>query len=192
MNEQTQPTHDATRGALDEAKAHARDVKEQVQEGTREAMRVVAEKAGERADAAIGTMAHEGKALANALRNAADETQRDGARMVSGPLRSLAGLLERWADRTEQAGPQQWFSDLEDFGRREPLALFGVAAAAGFLGTRALRAGAQTRAAGTPHEAVALDTAPARLGSANEVESTEPMAYGQASDEGLSSEGGRS
>ena len=128
MEEQTQPMRDAARGALDGAKREAT----------------------ERADAAMGTILEESKALANALRGAADQAERDGARMVHGPLRSVAAMFERWADKTASDGTRHVFSSLEAFGRREPLAFFGAATAVGFLGARALRAGAQAASSAAP------------------------------------------
>jgi len=116
-----------------------------MREAARGALKEVADKATERAGAAAGTVAQEGRVLANALRAAADQVEREGGRMVHGPLRSVAAMFERWADQAQRGGPQQWFSSFDEIGRREPMAVFGIAAMAGFIGTRALRAGARAR-----------------------------------------------
>jgi hypothetical protein len=106
----------------------------------------IAEHATERAQVAMGAVTQESKALANALQNAAEQAEQDGARLMNEPLRRIAAFCQRVADRSASEGPKQLVADLEDFGKREPLALFAAAAALGFLGTRALRAGAQARA----------------------------------------------
>jgi hypothetical protein len=152
MEEQTQPMRDLAVDALEAAKQQGRQAKDSLEQGARDAIRTATEKATEGADAVVGTVAREGKALANALRSAADQAEREGARSVQGPLRSAASMFDRWLERAEGQGIQQWASGFESFGRREPLALFGAAAALGFLGTRALRAGVQARSEAASQE----------------------------------------
>ncbi len=210
MDEQAQPMRDTARDVLDEAKQQARQAKQQVEEGARDALRTVAETASERAGAAAGTIAHEGRVLANALRSAAEQAEHDGARVVHAPLRNVAEALDRWSERAEHEEPRHWLSSLQELGRREPWVIFGAATAAGFVATRALRAGVQARSAAQPHErrrdprtdmtvslqresasappreATPLDTAPARLGSPMAAEGMTSM-----TDEGRSAEGER-
>jgi hypothetical protein len=109
---------------------------------TKHATDAVKTEAKDQAQAAIGAVAVESKALAGALRCAADQAQHDGARVVQEPLRQIADLCQRFADKTADRGMREVFAAVEDFGRRQPLAFFGAAAAVGYLGTRALRAAA--------------------------------------------------
>lgn len=151
------------REIVDEVKQGAGDIKAQLTHAAHEATDAIATEANAQAKAAIGTVAQESKVLASALEGAAEQAEREGARLVQEPLRRIAAFCQRIADKTESDGPRQLFAELEDFGRREPVLLFGAAALAGFLGTRALRAGAAAQPnashGGEPAESSArLDT----------------------------------
>jgi hypothetical protein len=132
--------------ATDGAKQHMSSAKELVTKSAHVVTDAITAQATERAQAAMGLVAQEGHALAKALQNAAAQAEQGGTRLVQKPLRSLAEVCQSVADRSHTEGPQQLVADIEAFGRREPIALFAAAAALGFLGTRALRAGAQARA----------------------------------------------
>lgn len=125
----------------------------EIVDDVKQATDAITTEATTQAKAAFGNVAQEGKLLASALGAAADQAERDGARVVQEPLRQLAAFCQRIADKTENQGPKQMFTELEDFGRREPMMLFGAAALLGFLGTRALRAGTQARSTATAAEA---------------------------------------
>jgi len=147
MDERTKTTGESTRAAADGAKQqHMSTAKELMTKSAHVVTDAIAAEATERAQVAMGVVTQEGNALAKALENAAAQAERDGARLVHAPLRSIAAVCQSVADRSHNEGPQQLIADIEDFGRREPIALFAAAAALGFLGTRALRAGAQARA----------------------------------------------
>lgn len=135
--------------AADGAKQHMSSAKELMTKSAHVVTDAITAEATERAQVAMGVVTQEGNALARALEGAAAQAERDGARLVHAPLRSIAAVCQSVADRSHAEGPQQLIADIEDFGRREPIALFAAAAALGFLGTRALRAGAQARGLGS-------------------------------------------
>lgn len=146
MNEQIQTLDGSAEEDVGGAKRQMSGAKELLTKSAHVVTDAIAAHATERAEVAMGTVAQESKALASALQNAAQQSERDGARLVHEPLRRIAAFCQRVADRSKNEGPQQLVADIEEFGKREPIALFAAAAALGFLGTRALRAGAHARA----------------------------------------------
>lgn len=134
-----------------------------------------------RAKSAVGMVAHESHALADALRVAATQAERDGARVVQEPLRKMADFCEELAGRASEPNARQLVAGLTDLGRREPLMLFGAATAAALLGRRALRAASHdhgamgTTATFTPPETSMppLESPPERTEYAEDAEDRE-------------------
>lgn len=92
---------------------------------------------GEQQKAAAGGMSE----LAGALRKAAREMN-DGGRgqPVSRLIESAAEGLERFSGALRTKDLNGLVSDVEGFARRQPVAFFGAAMAAGFLAVRLLKA----------------------------------------------------
>lgn len=115
---------------------------ERVKQRAERAVGAAAGRASVRAKSAIDVVARETHTLADALRDAAEQAEREGARVVHEPLRKMADFCEQLAGRAGEQDPKQLLTGLTDLGRREPLMLFGAATAFAFLGRKALRAGA--------------------------------------------------
>jgi hypothetical protein len=115
---------------------------EKVKERAQKAVGEAAGRASVRAKSAAHLVAHETQTLAGALRGAAEQAEREGARVVHEPLRKMADFCEQLAGRAGEQDPRQLFNGLTELGRREPLMLFGAATAVAILSKRAGRAGA--------------------------------------------------
>jgi hypothetical protein len=118
---------------------------EKVKERAQKAMGQAADRASVRAKSAVDIVAHETHTLAGALRGAAEQAERDGARVVHEPLRRMADFCEQLAGRAGEQNPRQLFTGLTELGRREPLMLFGAATAVAVLSKRAMRSATTTR-----------------------------------------------
>jgi hypothetical protein len=79
--------------------------------------------------------------MAKAVHSAADELQ-DQMPQAADFVHSAAAQLEKGADALRNRRIGDLVSDVNDFGRREPLALFGAAVLAGFAASRFLKSSA--------------------------------------------------
>jgi hypothetical protein len=123
--------------AADQAREKAQEVGTQARDRVREQVDQRSTQAGEQAGSA-----------AQALREASHKLRQDGNEPV-------AKGMERVADRVESAGG--WLRDsdgdailrdVEDFGRRNPLAIIAGGVAIGFAASRLLKASSRRRYAG--------------------------------------------
>ena len=76
--------------------------------------------------------------VANSTRLAADDLESSVPQMA-GVVRSVAGRIDTYADTIKDQSVEQMFSSASDYTRRQPAAVFGVAALAGFVLFRALK-----------------------------------------------------
>jgi hypothetical protein len=123
-----------TDSAADQAREKAQEVGSQARDRVREQVDQRSTQAGEQAGS-----------TAQALRQASDRLRQDGNEPV-------AKGMERVADRVESAG--SWLRDsdgdailrdVEDFGRRNPLAVVAGGLALGFAASRLLKASSRSR-----------------------------------------------
>jgi hypothetical protein len=123
-----------TDSAADQAREKAQEVQSQARDRVREQVDQRSTQAGEQAGSA-----------AQALRDASQKLREDGNEPV-------AKGMERVADRVESAGG--WLRDsdgdailrdVEDFGRRNPLAVIAGGVAIGFAASRLLKASSRRR-----------------------------------------------
>ena len=78
--------------------------------------------------------------VAGALRDAADKTDGTDRHAFAGLAGSAADGLERLSGTLRSKDVATMVRDVEGFAREQPLAFFGLAVAAGFLGVRFLKA----------------------------------------------------
>jgi hypothetical protein len=120
-------THDTTQAVKERAGAIWDDAKEAARSKMNEQKDAAAEGIGE---------------VAGALRDAARRQRGDGA---GEPLARLTGSaaegLDRLSSTLRNKDVGMMLRDLDDFARRQPVAFFGLALAAGFLAVRFLKAG---------------------------------------------------
>ncbi len=76
--------------------------------------------------------------MAQAVHSAADELQ-DQMPQAAELVHAAASRLEQGAETLRTRSVGELMSDINDFGRREPLALFGAAMLAGFAASRFLK-----------------------------------------------------
>jgi ElaB/YqjD/DUF883 family membrane-anchored ribosome-binding protein len=102
----------------------------------------LAEQAKERLDAEVtarkGMVAKELGYLGSALHKSAQEMEQHESSLTE-PLRQVASFCQRSSDSVSRKGTRELVSQVESFGREQPLLFFGAALAAGFLATRILR-----------------------------------------------------
>jgi ElaB/YqjD/DUF883 family membrane-anchored ribosome-binding protein len=107
-------------------------VAEQAHEIAEQAQEAVAEAAGTQKHA----LADHVGALAHALSTAAEELSEGQRAMLARTLQSGADRLRQLADSIHDKELGQILAEVEDYGRRQPIAVLGAAAAAGFLLSR--------------------------------------------------------
>jgi hypothetical protein len=73
--------------------------------------------------------------MAKAVHNAADQLQ-DQMPKAAEFVHKAASQIEKGADTLRQRGMGELVGQFNELGRREPLALFGAALAAGFVASR--------------------------------------------------------
>jgi plasmid stabilization system protein ParE len=82
--------------------------------------------------------------MAQAVHSAADELQGQMPKAAEF-VHSAASQLEKGADALRNRGVGDLVAGVNDFGRREPLALFGAAMIAGFAAARFLKSSSGTQ-----------------------------------------------
>lgn len=125
------------RGQVGEA---VRDRAEQAAEQARAAGRNVREEANQQVDRRSTAAAEQAEAAGGTMRRAGGELREQGSDLP-------AHLAERAADQLERAGRylresdgETILRDVEDFARRQPLVVAGIALAVGLAGARLLKA----------------------------------------------------
>jgi len=76
--------------------------------------------------------------VANAARRAADEIEPE-APQIAGLVRGSADWLDQYSHDLQDQSAQEIYRNAAEFTRRQPAAVFGVAALAGFFALRVLR-----------------------------------------------------
>jgi hypothetical protein len=84
--------------------------------------------------------------VARSARRAADELEND-APQVAGLVRGVADRVEEYSRRLENQSANDIYQAANDFTRRQPAVVFGVAALAGFFALRTIKS-SSTRAEG--------------------------------------------
>jgi hypothetical protein len=107
-------------------------------------------------------------ATAHAFRSTSDRLREEGQDAPAKVAEQIAGRAERVGDYLKESDGERILHDVEDFGRRQPMAVVGLGLLAGLAASRLLRASSRRRydrrdvgaRAGTPSQRPALpDTA---------------------------------
>ena len=105
----------------------------------RAAMQRSAEHVAHRFGEGKNSAARQAIGVARALRNTADQLERDSQSSMASYARSAANAVERIGETLERKSPSQMFSDVERLCREHP-ALIGVGSIVlGFVGARLIR-----------------------------------------------------
>jgi hypothetical protein len=105
----------------------------------RAAMQRSADQVAERFGEGKNTAAREALGVARALRNTADQLERQSQGSIAGYARSAANVVERIGESLERKSPSQMLNDVERICRDHPAAVGVGAIVLGFLGARVLR-----------------------------------------------------
>ncbi len=153
----------------DSIKERAQDAQQQVAQSAQARVR-------EQVDARSTQAAEQANATAHALRATSDKLRDEGQDAPARAAEQLAGHAERLGGYLSESDGERILHDLEDLGRRQPLAAIGVGLVAGLAASRLLRASSRGRyerrqsttptPPSTPHPA----TAPQAWGAADDRE----------------------
>ena len=128
----TASTRDQLQGAAQATKDQARNVMNETKESVRSSLT-------QQKDTAASSLG----SFAGALRKAARESEGGGEAPAARMAEWAADGLERVSSTLRSKDLNGMLREVESFARHQPVAFFFAAAAAGFLATRFLKAGAQ-------------------------------------------------
>ncbi|MGB2712159.1 MAG: hypothetical protein WBC33_11665 [Conexibacter sp.] len=143
-------------GTSDRAKEQVQEKAQVTQETVKEGAATLQSRAREQIDQRSTQAGEQMSSSAQALRSTSERLREEGQ---DGPARAA----ERAADQAERLGgylteadADRILGDVEDFGRRRPLAVVAIGIAAGFTASRFLKASSSSRYAGRPPQRAAL------------------------------------
>jgi len=146
------PTASAPDNAKEQVQEKAQEAQEKLKGGAQQAQARMREQVDQRSTQAgeqVGATAQALRTTSRQLRDHGQDAQAQAAEKAAHHAERLGGYLsESSADRI--------LSDLEDFGRRQPLAVIGLGVAAGFVASRFLKASSRDRYYGRSTSAPAL------------------------------------
>ncbi len=130
-----------THGASDDVRAAAQSVKSSAADMLDDAKQGAQSKLNAQKDVAADGI----DSVADALRNAANGSDKSGQRTGNDAIASLAGSaadgLERLSGTLRNKDVGAMVRDAESFARNQPMAFFGLALVTGFLAVRFMKAG---------------------------------------------------
>lgn len=121
-----------------DVRSQAQKALESAKQESRELVGEAKERLAAEATTRKNRVAKELQHLGEALDRSADEMEQHDS-VLTEPLRQAATFCTRSADSVSRKGTRELVSQVERFGREQPLLFFGAAMAAGFLTTRLLR-----------------------------------------------------
>jgi len=134
-----------TSATADRAKEQVQDKAQVAQEKVQETAETARSRLREQVDQRSTQAGGQVRSTAQALRSTSERLREDGQ---DGPARAA----ERAADQAEKVGgwleqsdADRILNDVEDFGRRQPLAVAAIGLAAGFAASRFLKASSRSR-----------------------------------------------
>jgi hypothetical protein len=140
------PSGSATDAAKEQVQEKAQDAQEKVKEGAKQVQARMRDQVDRRSTQA----GEQVSATADALRTTSRQLRDQGQ---DGPAQAAARVAhhaERVGGYLSESSADRILGDLEDFGRRQPLAVMGIGVAAGFVASRFLKASSRERYQGRP------------------------------------------
>ena len=151
-------------GTAQQVQEKAQDAQEKLKGGAQQAQARVREQVDQRSTQA----GEQVSASADALRTTSRQLREQGQDGPAQAAEKVAHHAERLGGYLSESSADRILSDLEDFGRRQPMAVIGLGMAAGFLASRFLKASSreryQTRTTATGVQSVPMTTPPADSG----------------------------
>lgn len=130
--------------AKEQVQQQAQVAQEKVQETADTVRSRVREQVDQRSTQAGGQV----RSTAQALRSTAERLREDGQDQPARAAERAADQAEKVGGWLERSDADRILHDVEDFGRRQPLALAAVGLALGFAASRFLKASSRTRYTG--------------------------------------------
>lgn len=123
----------------------AEGAKDQVQEKAQQAAGEARSRVREQVEQRSTQAGEQVSSSAQALRATAERLRDEGQEGPARAAEQLAGHAERVGGWLRDSDADRILHDIEDFGRRQPLAVVGIGLFAGFAASRFLKASSQSR-----------------------------------------------
>jgi hypothetical protein len=136
---------DAPGAIPQEGEGQTGDAKEQAKEKAREASGQAKDKLREQVDQRSTQAGERVSSAAGDARSVGEELRRQGKEQPARLADQAADRAERLGSYLQESDADRILRDLEDFGRRQPLALVAGGVALGFVASRFLKASSQRR-----------------------------------------------
>ena len=155
----------------DQVKDQVRDKAQVAQETARGAMGQARGRISEQVDQRSTQAGERIAGTASDVRSVAEELRNQGKEAPANLAEQVASQADRFGDYLKGASGDRILRDVEDFGRKQPLAVVFGGLALGFAASRFLKASSQNRATGAPAEQTRAelpapaDTAPQPVGA---------------------------
>lgn len=125
--------------------ADAQGAKEQVQEKAQQAAEQARNRLQDQVDQRSTQVGEQVSSSAQALRSTAEKLRDDGQDGPAKAAEQLAGHAEKVGSYLSDSDADRILHDVEDFARRQPLAVVGIGLFAGFAASRFLKASSSSR-----------------------------------------------
>jgi hypothetical protein len=135
------PSGSATDAAKEQVQEKAEAAQEKLKGGAQQAQARMREQVDQRSTQA----GEQVSATAQALRTTSQQLREQGEDGPAQAADKVADHAERVGGYLRESSADRILSDLEDFGRRQPLAVMGLGLAAGFVASRFLKASSRER-----------------------------------------------
>jgi hypothetical protein len=135
------PTGSATDNAKEQVQEKAQDAQEKLKGGAQQARVRVREQVDQRSTQA----GEQVSATADALRSTSQQLREQGQDAPAQAAEKVADHAERLGGYLSDSSADRILGDLEDFGRRQPMAVIALGVAAGFAASRFLKASSRER-----------------------------------------------
>jgi len=135
------PTGSAADNAKQQAQETAKDAREKLQGGAQHAQARVRDQVDQRSTQAGEQVG----ATAEALRTTSRQLRDQGQHAPAQAVQTVAHHAERLGGYLSDSSADRILADVEDFGRRQPMAVVGLGLVAGFAASRFLKASSRER-----------------------------------------------
>jgi hypothetical protein len=163
------PSASTTDTAKEQVQEKAQEAQEKLKGGAQQAQARMREQVDQRSTQA----GEQVSATAEALRKTSQQLREQGQDGQAQAAEKAAQHADRLGSYLSESNADRILSDLEDFGRRQPMAVIGLGVAAGFLASRFLKASSreryqsyyESRSTATAVQPVPRTTPPADVGT---------------------------
>jgi hypothetical protein len=135
----------AAPGAADQARAKTEDVGAQAKEKAQQAGQQARDRARDEVDRRSTQAGEQAGSTAQALRQASQRLREDGNEPIANGMEQVARRVESAGNWLRDSDGDRILREVEDFGRRNPLAVVAGGVAVGFAVSRLLKASSRRR-----------------------------------------------